>query len=89
MSRIDSYLNGCYHIDGTYKLVKNGFPLIVLTRTDSQHKVHPIAFCLTSHEQEIDFYEGLRTLSSDLDIEFDPDYIVQDASYNGICGQLH
>ena len=88
LSRIDSNLNGCYHFDGTYKLVKNGFPLIVLSRTDAVHRVHPIAFCLTSHEQEIDFtnfYEGLITLSDDLDIEFDPEYIVQDAwdaSYN-------
>jgi hypothetical protein len=58
MSRINSYLFGCYHIDGTYKITKNGFPRnLVLIRTDTHHKVHPIAFCLSSHEQEKEFCE--------------------------------
>lgn len=88
LSNLDSNLCGSYHIDATYKLVKNGFPLLVFARTDAEHKIHPIAFCLSSHEQESDFnefYRGLINLANDLCIEFDPEYIVQDAcdaSYN-------
>ncbi|CAF1031090.1 unnamed protein product [Brachionus calyciflorus] len=55
LTNLDSNLPGCYHIDANYKLVKNGFPLLVFARTDAEHKIHPIAFCLSSHEQETDF----------------------------------
>ncbi|CAF1111655.1 unnamed protein product [Brachionus calyciflorus] len=88
LTNLDSNLPGCYHIDATYKLVKNGFPLLVFARTDAEHKIHPIAFCLSSHEQEKDFsefYTGLINLADDLCVELDPEYIVQDAcdaSYN-------
>ena len=46
------------------------------------HQFHPIAFEITSHEQEMDFEEffnGLHELSNTLDIDFDPEYILQDA----------
>ncbi|CAF1095723.1 unnamed protein product, partial [Brachionus calyciflorus] len=87
---IDSNLSGCYHVDSTYKLIKNGFPLTVLGRTDIKHDFHPIAFCISSHEQEMDyneFYAGLTNLANIQDIEFDPQYFLQDAwlaSYNAI-----
>jgi hypothetical protein len=51
-------------------------------------KIHLIAFCVTSHEQEEDFvkfYTGLFRLADLMDIDFNPQYIVQDAwlaSYN-------
>ena len=73
---------GCYHIDGTYKLIRNQFPLLVFGRTEKQNKFHLIAFCITSHEKEEDFvhfYNGLIRLADELDIEFDPAYFVQDA----------
>ncbi|CAF1025057.1 unnamed protein product [Brachionus calyciflorus] len=94
MSRIDSNLQGCYHLDATYKLIKNGFPLIVLGRTDSVHDFHPLGFCISSHEQEVDYYDffqGFKTLSGMLDIEFDPNYLVQDAwlaSYNAVSSHF-
>ncbi|CAF0872227.1 unnamed protein product, partial [Brachionus calyciflorus] len=61
---------------------------LVFARTDAEHKIHPVAFCLSSHEQATDFsefYTGLINLADDLCVEFDPEYIVQDAcdaSYN-------
>ncbi|RNA36561.1 hypothetical protein BpHYR1_025820 [Brachionus plicatilis] len=94
MSKIDSNLPGCYHLDATYKLIKNGFPLIVLGRTDAVHDFHPLGFFISSHEQEIDyqeFYQGFINLSVLLDTEFDPDYVVQDAwlaSFNALSKQF-
>jgi hypothetical protein len=48
--------HGVFHIDGTYKMTVQGYPLIVFG------VFHPICFMLTSHETEIDFttfYNGL------------------------------
>ena len=48
---------GVFHIDGTYKLLKNGFPLVVIGVSDIRGQFHPIAFCITSNEEEGDFTE--------------------------------
>ncbi len=80
---------GMFHIDGTYKLVKNHFPVLVLGITDIAGRFHPIAFCITSNEDThtfTEFYSGLRDLAGEMGIEFDPDFIMQDswdASYVG------
>ena len=50
-------MKGVFHIDGTYKLVRNGFPVIVFGISDLQGTFHPIAFCITSNEEEVDFTE--------------------------------
>jgi hypothetical protein len=79
---------GCFHIDCTYKVIKNGFPVLVFGITDRQGHFHPIAFHITSHEEEGDFsnfYNGLIKIAKDLDIAFEPEFIMQDAwtaSYN-------
>lgn len=44
-----------FHIDCTYKIVKYGYPLIVFGTTDLKRKFYPIAYMLTSHEQQKDF----------------------------------
>jgi len=75
-------------LDGTYSITSHGYPLDVLGNTDIQGVMHPIAFMLTSHEQEIDFdhfYKGLKKLAENLNLEFYSSYIMQDgcrASYN-------
>ena len=54
--------SGVFHIDGTYKLIKNGFPVIVLGVSDIQGSFHPIAFCISSNEDEEafkEFYQGI------------------------------
>jgi hypothetical protein len=48
--------NGTFHIDGTYKIVKHNFPLIVLGITDIERKFHQIAYMFTSHEQKQDCF---------------------------------
>jgi len=79
---------GVTNLDGTYKITSYGYPLEVLGNTDIQGVMHPIAFMLTSHEQEKDFdffYSGVKRLAEKLDLVFNPSYIMQDAwraSYN-------
>lgn len=84
----DSSFDGCFHIDATYKLLKLGYPLMVFGRSDKNRAFHPVTFCLTSHETQIDFenfYNDIIDLCMQLDIEFDPIYLMQNAyvaSYN-------
>ena len=79
---------GVFHVDGTYKIFKAGFPLVVYGVTDLCGQFHPIAFFITSHETEDDFfifYSELLALTNSLKIHFDPKFIMQDAlpaSYN-------
>jgi DNA-binding transcriptional regulator YiaG len=88
LKNLDTDLPGVYHIDSTYKLIRNGFMVYVFGKTDMQHKFHPIALGVYSHEQKEDFehfYESLIKAASKIDIDFDPDFIIQDAcqaSYN-------
>jgi hypothetical protein len=73
---------GMIHIDGTYKLVKNHFPVVVIGITDIAGQFHPIAFCITSSEDThsfTEFYRGLLELAEKMGIEFYPDFIMQDS----------
>jgi hypothetical protein len=76
------FLKGCYHIDCTYKCMRQGFPLLIFGRTDMSGHFHPISFSIVSHENREDFtkvYKALKNLAIKLDIEFEPDFIMQDA----------
>jgi hypothetical protein len=62
--------------------MKKGFPLLIFGRTDATGRFHPISFSIVSHEQEQDFtkvYKSLKRLANIMDIEFEPEYIMQDA----------
>ena len=64
-----SDLPSMFHIDSTFKITKNGFPLVVFGRSDINRQFRPIAFMLTSHEKECDylfFYECLIQLAKNL-----------------------
>ena len=39
-----------FHIDGTYKLVKNRFPVIAYGRSDTNGQLHLISVAISSHE---------------------------------------
>ena len=74
--------NGIHHIDGTYRITTHGFPLIVYGISDQVGRFHPVSFMITSHETKEDFdlfYAGLIELAEIFDIEYDPEYIMQDA----------
>jgi hypothetical protein len=80
MSNIES--KGVHHIDGTYRITIYGFPLIVYGVSDQCGVFHPIAYMITSHEKEEDFehfYKGLIECAESLDLEYDPEFIMQDA----------
>ena len=84
-------LPSIFHFDATYKITKNGFPLVIFGRSDISRQFHKIAFMITSHEKEFDyiyFYESLCQIARKLNIRFKPSYIVQDGSdamRNAIC----
>jgi hypothetical protein len=44
-----------YHVDGTYKLIRNRFPMGVFGRSDVNGQFHLIALCVLSHETEEDY----------------------------------
>ena len=41
-----------FNCDGTYKIIKFGFPLIVFGVSDINRKFWPVGFMLSSHEQK-------------------------------------
>ena len=72
-----------FHCDGTYKVVKLGFPLIVFGVSDINRKFYPIAFMFSSHEQKADylrFFKCLNMQTDMLNIKFDPKHMCIDAS---------
>ena len=74
--------NGIHHIDGTYRITVHGFPLIVYGVSDQVGRFHPVCFMITSHETEEDFkffYTGLVNLAESFDVEYDPEFLMQDA----------
>ena len=80
MSNIES--KGVHHIDGTYRITIYGYPLIVYGVSDQCGLFHPIAYMITSHEKHEDFeyfYKGLIECAESLYLEYDPEYIMQDA----------
>ena len=44
-----------FHVDGTYKIIKNRFPVIVFGRSDVSGQFHPISIAIVSHETEDDY----------------------------------
>ena len=79
---------GVAHIDTTYKITTVGYSLVVYGITDIQGRLHPVAFMLTSTESEedfVNFYVGLNDLCKNMNIDYNPRFIMQDhcqASYN-------
>ena len=77
-----------FHLDCTYKVNNNRFPLIAFGQSDLSGQFHLICLAITSHETEKDFrkfYEALIKLCNLCGIMFEPTFIVQDAcvaSYN-------
>ena len=71
-----------FHIDATYKITRNHFPLIIIGRSDYNGTFHLVSVSISSHEQEIDFthiINSLAELCKQLKIEFSPSAFMQDA----------
>ncbi|CAF0709717.1 unnamed protein product [Brachionus calyciflorus] len=69
-----------YHIDNTYKINTNRFPMVVFGQSDISGQFHLVCLAITSHESEQDFkrfYETLCSLCNMINTSFKPDYIAQ------------
>ena len=55
-------LNGMFHLNATYKIIKYFYPLIIFGITDYNHKFYPIVFMITSHESTDDYVHFLTEL---------------------------
>jgi len=53
-------------IDGTYKLIKQGYPLIIMTTTDKQYHGHQIAFALVNEESQKNFEFFFNSINKQL-----------------------
>lgn len=72
------------HTDGTYKLIWQGFPVLLIGTTDANRKFHPIGLCVSKHERTIDFEFIFRTVKDALlnifSFEIDPHVLIADAA---------
>ena len=81
---------GVFHIDLTYKIIKQSYPLLVFGCYDISGQFHPIALMFLSHWELDDFehfFKSLLNILEILNITFKPLFIMQDADkacYNAI-----
>jgi len=71
-----------FHMDATYRILKLCYPVSVIGVSDVNRKFFPIAIMITSHETEEDylnFFTSFIKITSQLNLKFDPKYIVIDA----------
>jgi hypothetical protein len=71
-----------FHIDLTYKIVKQSYPLLVFGNSDIVGRFHPICFMFLSHWTQCDFdffFQKLFDLLNKKDIEINIKYLMQDA----------
>ncbi|CAF1029727.1 unnamed protein product [Brachionus calyciflorus] len=77
-----------FHLDCTYKINNNRFPIISFGHSDMDGQFHLVCLAITSHETEQDFrklYQALIYICILCEIKFQPSFIMQDgciASYN-------
>ena len=72
------------HVDGTYKLTWQGFPVLIFGITDTQHRFHPVSLSLVSHERT-SAYEHLFTALKEAHAdesgnELEPVFVIADGS---------
>lgn len=71
------------HSDATYKLVWEGFPILVVGTTDMDRHFHPFGLAACSNEKTGDFifiFEALVSGVNYLNEEINPDCLISDAS---------
>ena len=68
--------------DGTYKLFSLGYVLEVFGVVDIIGAFHPVAFMISSSEDEGDFmhfFDGIRDLATTINVEYKVEFLMQDA----------
>ena len=71
-----------FHIDLTYKIIKQAYPLLVFGVSDKSRQFHPIAFMFLSHwceEDFLHFFKSLIKITDQLRIILDMKLVCQDA----------
>ena len=72
-----------FHVDGTYRIVQNRFPMAVFGRSDINRNFFPIALALLSTEEAInysDFFMAIIQVCHDFRINFVVQFIMMDAA---------
>lgn len=72
------------HTDATYKLIWQGFPVLLVGPTDKNKKFHPMGVCVTTGEKAVDFefmFRSLLNASRDiLGADLKPNFLICDAA---------
>ena len=80
------YISDSNHIasDGTYKLIYQGFPILMIGTTDFNREYHPYGIMVTKHENEEDYEYLFSTLKNLVftihKVEFNPTILLADCS---------
>lgn len=73
------------HADATYKLIWQGFPILVVGFTDMHRKFHPICVAVCTSEQEKDFVFIFMSIQQSIgnifNHNFKPEYLISDAAH--------
>ena len=72
------------HVDGTYKLTWQGFPVLISGITDAQHRFHPVSLSLVSHERTSAYLHLFTALkdayAQESGQDLDPLFVIADGS---------
>lgn len=72
------------HIDSTYKIVWQGYPLFVIGTTDLGRHFHPILFALCMEEKTEDYEFVIRSMTNAVFVHFgvviSPRFLISDAA---------
>lgn len=72
------------HADATYKLIWQGFPVLIVGTTDRDRSFHPFALSVTSSEQTVDFTFLFMALKDNVFSIYDeyltPEVLISDAA---------
>lgn len=72
------------HADATYKLILQGYPVLVVGTTDKQKHFHPFGAAISSNENTYSFtfiFQAIKKAAKDLiNYEFNPTHLIADAA---------
>ncbi len=71
--------------DATYKLIWQGFPVLIFGFSNANKRFHPLSIAISSHEAEDDFRFAFQALKQEI-TELNPEFCLSDgatAIYNG------
>jgi hypothetical protein len=73
-----------FSADGTYKLLVNGYPVIVFGTTDGEHRYKPVSVTISSGETESDYSRVFQAIKNAclgfLDFIFTPSFAMADSA---------